>query len=364
MARLKILQCMAGAVYGGAETAFVEMCLALHEAGQHIEVATRPHATRVSRLEQSGIRVHPLRFGGAIDLHTPLRLRRIITDFQPDIVQTWMSRAARKVSRWNPRKGISPYLVISRLGGYYKLKNFTSTDYFITNTGDIRRFLTDQGVAENCVTHIDNFTEADAPAGALKRSELDTPEDAPLLLALGRLHTSKAFDTLLRALQDVPGTWLWIAGEGPERNVLHRLTAELGLLERVRFPGWRDDRADLFQAADVCVVPSRQEPFGNVVIQAWAHRIPLITSTAKGPVQYVRDGEDSLVVGVDDVKGFSKAINRLLADRKLQAKLVEQGFRRYTQGFTREQCVANYLHFYHQCLARTSHRATGPSPDP
>ena len=341
---------MAGAPHGGAETAFVDMCLALHQAGQHIEVVTRPHATRVPRLEQAGIGVHQLPFGSALDLYTVFRIRRIIAKFQPQLVQTWMSRAARKVSHWHSRMGIPRYLVISRLGGYYKLKNFTGSDFFIANTADIRRFLTDQGVAGDRVVHIDNFAAADEPTNTLTRAQFDTPDDAPLLLALGRLHPSKAFDTLLQALVEVPDAWLWIAGEGPQRNALQRLGEELGVINRTRFLGWREDRADLFQQADVCVFPSRYEPFGNVIIQAWAQRVPLVTSAADGPRQYVTDGKDGLVVAVDDVKALSDAINHLLVDRKLQKQLVERGYQRYRKAFTRAQCVDNYLRFYHQCL--------------
>lgn len=350
MPRLKILQCMAGAPHGGAETAFVDMCLALQQAGQHIEVVTRPHATRVPRLEQAGIKVHQLPFGGPLDLYTAFRIRRIIAAFQPRLVQTWMSRAARKVARWQPRMGNPHYLVVSRLGGYYKLKNFTHTDFFIANTADIRRFLLDQGISGDRVVHIDNFTEPGKPTNTLKRADFDTPDDAPLLLALGRLHPSKAFDTLLRALVDVPDAWLWIAGEGPQRNVLQRLGAQLGVSSRIRFLGWREDRADLFRQADLCVFPSRYEPFGNVVIQAWAHRVPLVTSAADGPRQYVTDGKNGLLVTVDDVKGFSEAINRLLGNQTLQKKIIEQGYRRYREAFTRTQCIDNYLRFYCQCL--------------
>jgi glycosyltransferase involved in cell wall biosynthesis len=344
---------MAGATHGGAETAFVDTCLALHESGLNIEVATRPHSGRVLQLQQAGIRVHQLPFGGALDLYTPFLLRRIIAAFQPQLVQTWMSRAARKVTRWHPRMGIAPYLVLSRLGGYYKLKNFRSTDFFIANTADIRRFLTDQGIAEERSVHIDNFTETGTATGALRRSEFDTPESVPILLALGRLHPSKAFDTLLRALVDVPRAWLWIAGEGPEKKALQRLALQLGIADRVRFTGWREDRAELFSLADACVFPSRYEPFGNVIIQAWAHRIPLVTSTAEGPRQYVTDGKNGLMVAVDDSRALADAIKRLLGDRKLQQKLVEQGYQCYTRSFTRERYVQNYLHFYRQCLQHT-----------
>lgn len=66
---MKILQVMAGAEQGGAETAFVDICIALHEAGERVEVVTRPNAVRVPQLEQAGIKVHtaPLqRYAGCV----------------------------------------------------------------------------------------------------------------------------------------------------------------------------------------------------------------------------------------------------------------------------------------------------------
>ena len=97
---MKILQVMAGSPHGGAETAFVDMCLAMQEFGMDIEVATRDNPVRVPRLEQAGIKVHKLPFGGAVDVYTGWRLSKIIKDFSPVIVQTWMARAAQKTPNW------------------------------------------------------------------------------------------------------------------------------------------------------------------------------------------------------------------------------------------------------------------------
>ena len=75
----------------------------------------------------------------------------------------------------------------------------------------------------------------------LRRADFDTPDDVPLILALGRLHPVKGFDVLLRALVDVPNAYLWLAGEGPLKDGLQRQMRELGLESRVRFLGWRTD---------------------------------------------------------------------------------------------------------------------------
>jgi len=351
---MKILQVMAGAERGGAETAFVDMCLALDEAGEDIEVVTRADDIRVPRLEKAGIKVHILPFGGRWDVYTPWRLAKIIKKFQPHIVQTWMSRAAAFTPSWNAFMKIPRYLITSRLGGYYKLKYFKSADYFTTITPDIKRHLVDLGIHENKISHINNFAETEineSPNATINRAEMETPDDAPLLLALGRLHESKAFDTLIQAVAELPGVHLWIAGEGPERANLERQIRRLGVEHRVKFLGWRQDRAALFQACDIFVFPSRYEPFGTVFVQAWAQKKPLIASAADGARQFVREGEDGLLFPIDDMESLKVSIKLLIDNENLQKRLVENGYARYLAEFTKEKSVSEYLNFYHEIRA-------------
>ncbi len=348
---LRILQIMAGAAHGGAEAAFVDMCVALKEAGQDVVVITRPHEKREAVFRAAGIPTHLLPFGGALDFITRIKIKRIIKAFRPDIVQTWMSRAAQKTPRWSASMGIPQYFVLSRLGGYYKISHFKETDFFVGNTPDIKRFLIDEGVPADRAEHINNFAEIEIAEKPVTRSDEKTPDDAKLIVALGRLHTAKAFDTLMRSVTNHPQVHVWIAGEGPLRTELEELRAELGLENRVRFLGWRDDRAALLQAADLCVVPSRFEPFGNVFVQAWSQKTPLITTASEGPRQYVRDGEDALMVPVDDVAALSGAIGRALNDPALCARMVENGYARFMREFTKDQSVGQYMALYRSMLA-------------
>lgn len=343
---MRVLQVLAGAAQGGAETAFVDTCLALAGAGVEAEAVTRPHPARVAMLQQAGIRVHELPFGGAVDLWTPYRLRLLIKAFKPDIVQTWMSRAARKTPAWSPSMGIPRYALLARLGGYYDLKYYKGTDFYLANTPDIQKYLIDKGIPAERTRHINNFADFQDGAGAVSRAAFSTPADAPLLIALGRLHKSKAFDTLIQAVAQVPGVYLWIAGEGPERAALEGLIASLKIGDRVRLLGWREDRGPLFRAADICVFPSRFEPFGNVFAQAWAQKTPLITTDTVGPKQFVRDGEDALLVPVDDVSKLAEAIARLASDPALGKRLAACGYERFLAEFSREKTVAAYLAYY------------------
>lgn len=349
---MKILQVMAGNDHGGAETAFVDMCLAMQEAGMDIEVATRANDVRVPRLEQAGIIVHTMPFGGPIDIFTGWKLGRAIKKFSPLIVQTWMSRAAQKAPNWKYLKTSQRYLVVSRLGGYYKVKNFKSTDYFTTITPDIKRHLVDGGIEADRICAINNFAETEPVTKPVSKADFSTPEGATVLLSLGRLHTSKAYDVLLKALVDLPGVYSWIAGEGPQRAELEKMAADLGVEDRVRFLGWRTDRSALLHACDICVFASRVEPFGTVFAQAWAENVPVIVSDADGPKQFCRDGEDSLIVPKNDAAALASAIRRLINDKTLRQRLVENGQLRYQNEFTKEKSVAAYLDFFIECLKR------------
>ncbi len=345
---MKILQVMAGAKRGGAETAFVDMCLAMHEAGQQIEVVTRPNDIRVPKMRAAGIMVHTLPFGSAIDFYTPWAITRIIKKFQPAIVQSWMSRAPAKVSRWNASMAAPRYYHVARLGSYYKMKYFKTVEYFVPITPDIGRYLVENGIDQNHVCHINNFAEVEQAGRIIDRAEFDTPEGAALLLGLGRLHESKAFDVLIRAVADLPDVHCWIAGEGPLRAELEQMIDDLGVGDRVKLLGWQDDRAALFQACDICTFISRIEGFGTVFVQSWAQNTPVIVSAADGPKQFVRDGEDGLVVPIDDVEALKSAISRVLGDESLQKSMIENGHKRYLSEFTKDQSVKNYLNLYNE----------------
>ncbi|MDZ4321912.1 MAG: glycosyltransferase, partial [Phenylobacterium sp.] len=162
------------------------------------------------------------------------------------------------------------------------------------------------------------------------------------LLAMGRLHEAKAHDVTLNALTELPDAYLWIAGTGPEEARLKALAVALGVAPRVRFLGWRNDPSALYRAADVCVFPSRFEPLGNVVIQAWAHGLPVAAAASQGPGALIRDGEDGLLVPVDDPEALAVAVRRLLDDPMLRIRLAQNGLDRVEADFSQASVVAQW----------------------
>ena len=185
-------------------------------------------------------------------------------------------------------------------------------------------------------------------AEPLSPKALNLPERARFILTLGRLHENKAFDTLIRALVDVPETYLVIAGEGPERENLEQLATVLGVRPRIRMVGWRDDVPALLAACATFVCPSRHEPLGNVVIEGWAQSRPVVAAASQGPVQLINDGVDGVLTPIDDAPAMAKAINRVLADGAFAADIAQAGRHRYEAEFTEAQVVKQYLQFFQE----------------
>lgn len=331
----RLVPLMAGARVGGAEAFFERLIVALAESGIEQRVAIRAEPSREARLRAMGIAPLELAFGGPFDLATPWRLKRLFDSFAPDVALAFMSRAAAKL----PPKSWCAHapLYVGRLGGYYDLKYYRRCDRLIANTEDIRAWIVAQGWPETRVDYLPNFVDA-APAVPAPRGGAEK-----LILALGRLHPNKGFDVLIDAMANVPDATLWIAGDGPLDAELRARAAPWG--DRVRFLGWRDDAASLIEACDVLACPSRHEPLGNVVIEAWARAKPVVAAASQGPRALIRDGIDGLLVPVDDARAMSAALARVLGARDLAAALAQQGRARYQASFARESVVASYRDF-------------------
>ncbi len=345
MGSMRIMQVMAGAEFGGAEAFFTRLVTGLAAHGLEQNVLIRPNKAREDTLKKAGIEPVLLKFGGRFDFLTPIAIRNQLRDFHPNLVLTWMSRATIKM----PRKKLADvsYTHVARLGGYYDLKYYQHCDHLIGNTQDIVDYLVKEGWPKERAHYLPNFV-ADDVRKPVSRKELHVPDGAKLVMALGRLHENKAFDTLIQALSFLPNIYLCIAGEGPEREALEAIALKEGVRPRIRFLGWREDAGALLAASDIFVCPSRHEPLGNVVIEAWAQSCPVVAASSQGPVQLIKDGENGLLVPIDEPEAMAIAIKRVLDDNELSKSLGSRGRASYEDGFTEASVIKRYLDFFQQ----------------
>jgi glycosyltransferase involved in cell wall biosynthesis len=338
---MKILQVMAGAEKGGAEKFFDRLVIALSRRGLSQYVICRAFSERLYHLRKHDIPFKNASFHRLLDFQTRSIIHRAIKVFKPDIIMTWMSRATHLCP-----KGSVP--IVARLGGYYDLKYYKKADYLIGNTVGIQEYFIKKGWLPEKAKYLPNFVDPPESVEPQDKSVYLTPQNAPLLLSMGRFHDDKGFDILIPALAHLPGVYLWLVGEGERENRLRYLAHEYSVQERIRFIKWQKDVSPLYKAADAYICPSRIEPLGNVVIEAWAHEIPVIAAESLGPKSLIKDQENGLLVPINNVKALAGAIKRLLSSKSLGKQLSVQGLRTYDTYYTEEKVCQHYINFFKQ----------------
>jgi len=169
------------------------------------------------------------------------------------------------------------------------------------------------------------------------REEMGLPDRLDFLAGeryvacLGRVVNNKGFDLLLDAFRLIRSNHadvhLVVGGSGSKLEDLRRLAGDLGISDWVHFPGRlsRYEVAQVLTSATVFVMPSRLEPFGIVVLEAWRAGTAVIATTIGGPPEFVSDGADGLLVNPHDTRRLADALARLLDDDELRQRIASAG---------------------------------------
>lgn len=173
----------------------------------------------------------------------------------------------------------------------------------------------------------------------------------PTLAVAGRLVRQKGIDVLLRAFAmvraRVPGARLLVAGEGPERAALERLTLELGIASAVSMLGYQADLGSALAGAWVQAVPSRwSESFGLVAAEAMMRGTAVVASRTGGLPEIVQDGETGRLVPPGDPAALAEALVELLQDRGRAESLGKRGRERALAAFDEAAWIERFVALY------------------
>ena len=156
-----------------------------------------------------------------------------------------------------------------------------------------------------------------------KRRELDIPEDDVLLLSVGELNKNKNHEIVIRSLakMQADNVHYMIAGSGPLEDYLKSLSESLGIKDRVRLLGYRNDVAELYKAADIFVFPSIREGLPISVIEAMAAGLPVVAAKIRGVMDLLEGSDNPLLDSCNDVDAFVREISRLCEDKNLRGSI-------------------------------------------
>ncbi|MDX6622086.1 MAG: hypothetical protein QOE75_18 [Solirubrobacterales bacterium] len=170
------------------------------------------------------------------------------------------------------------------------------------------------------------------------RRELELAEDEVALAVVAQLTPWKGQDDAIRALAGLRGAGrekavLLVAGSAKFSGAgtqydnagyadgLHRLAAELGVADRVRFLGERGDVPQVLAAADLLLLPSWREAFGRIAIEAMAMGTPVVATDSGGPAEIVRPGVDGLLLTPKQPEEWARALEPLVDDAALRERM-------------------------------------------
>jgi glycosyltransferase involved in cell wall biosynthesis len=207
---------------------------------------------------------------------------------------------------------------------------------------------------------LDEFAPVSRERALRVRRELQIPDEALVVGAIGRLNTQKGHAYLLEAapaiLSAAPGAFFLIAGDGDLMEPLRQQARALGLAERVRFAGHRGDVPDLLGAIDVLAIPSLYEGTPLALFEAMAAGKAIVSSAVDGCAEVLEDGRTALLVPPRDAPALASAIGAVLKDRQRRLTLA-QAARAASRRYDIASCVAQMQDLYDELLGPGGARA-------
>ncbi len=184
----------------------------------------------------------------------------------------------------------------------------------IAVSDDLNRYLVDRFRADReRVVTIHNGIVLPPPDLLPDSAALAARDD--VVLGIGRLVPEKRFGSLIDAFaKSKRATRLILLGEGPERARLEGQIAREGLSSRVELRGYLREPWPVFSQAKMLALSSRSEAFGNVIVEALGHGLPVVATRCGGPQEVLDDGRFGRLVAIDDSDAMAQAIDETLAD--------------------------------------------------
>ena len=231
---------------------------------------------------------------------------------------------------------------------------FLLSDVFIAPTPAVAQELLQHGIPADRIAMVPNAVVTDLAempnqaTRAAARAALGLP-DLPTVLFVGRLVHQKGVDVLMDAWTDTVRdhrAMLVLVGDGPEAECITRWKRASGCAETVRMFGWQPDPETFYRAADIFAFPSRSESFGNVLAEAMAHGLAVVTTPVGLAQHWIRDGENGMLIPQDAAHELARALTCLIEDAPLRERLSQQARKDALTAFSPEAVVEAYLDLY------------------
>lgn len=231
--------------------------------------------------------------------------------------------------------------------------------HYVVSYDGGRNSLLARGIKSASITRIYNAVldyKSQKDQGWLRR-ELNLPMDSVLAANVGWLVSRKRIDITIRAFakvsQKLPSIILLVVGDGPERAALEACAVDLGVAERVRFLGARNDVRDILAECDCLVHSSIAETCTNVVNESMAAGIPAVIMNAGAAEEQIASGVSGFVVGPHDEQALAEKLEEVMRSKETRDQMGLVARRKWKELFNLDVTAAEHCDLYRQLLGRT-----------
>ncbi len=323
---MKIANLIVTSQNGGAEQVFLDYTRLLTKLGHQVVPVVKHDAPYANQLS------NPKKISNKFGYHDVFAVRQIAKILREENIETIFSHAgkatvlARKaISKIKDRK-----IFLISMNHSTNVKRSIGADIILSVNREIFYSTIDRGQPEDRSFVMHNAVDLSDAISEAPKVDL-TKKDKIILGVIGRLDPTKGFAHAIRALTKLDERFiLKIAGSGPFGEELKKLVTELNLENRVEFLGWIEKKS-FFQAIDIFIFPSDEEPFGLVLLESMKYGKPMVASFVDGPKEIIRDGIDALTFR--DPNKISELVMQLVRDKNIANQLVENSFERVKERF-------------------------------
>ncbi len=365
-----ILFCITELDPGGAELALVQLVTRLdRERWEPFVITLGKETELVDGLQSADIPVTCLNATSSRQFSIYPRLVKEFRRINPAILQTYLFHAnilGRMAARSARIKHVVSGIRVAERRGkwYHRVERWT--DRWVSKHVCVSRAVRDFTIqmtripAEKMVV-IPNGVDVIRFANAspiIRKSLPDCDDDTLIALFVGRLDQQKGIFDLLTVAENlreqIPHLKWMIAGEGPLKIEMEARIEKMNLRGCVHLLGRRSDIAELMKTADLFVFPSRWEGMPNVILEAMAARLPIISYDVEGIDELLTDHQSGLVIPNGNIPEISKAIATLAQNPKLRTSYAEKAFQKVSSQFRWEQTVSQYQQLYERLISTSS----------
>jgi glycosyltransferase involved in cell wall biosynthesis len=334
---MKITQIMLAKGFGGAERLFVDLCLSLAEEGQEVHAICVKDSKSSQILSQHAqITLDTISIMGSWDPFAALKVRQLIRKRKTELVQAHLARGALIAGK---ATGL-PLVVTTH--NYIDIKYYKNVTMLVPPTRDQYNYYLSKGVNENRLTIINHFS----PIIPVEKKKISDPA-VLRIVCVGRLVKKKGFDVLINAFAELQSLTnseceLIIAGAGPEESLLVTQIESLKLHNKIKLTGWIDDVFGFLKDADIFVLPSLEEPFGIVVLEAMALGLPIITTDTPGPLE-VLDEKSAWFCKIGDVNSLAHTLQLACDNLDERSRKGTNALAKFKQSFSKQAVIPEFL---------------------